>query len=431
MTNARVPLSIALLVCLSLVVAAVAMTLASLALAGDGSYYLVRLIATGDVFGTDQRYLGNIVRQSPVLLAIQAGVTNTHTLALLLGVGQLVFPALLWSLAVLRARADRVVFAAVALTAGICAGTTWFFSVSENVVAMPLAAVVAVCLWEPHEWSRRDAGIALAASIVLVASYETSMVTGLVLAAWGFMRFGRAASRLERAACTAVAALAVLSVLVAARGGWEQTYPTHSRSLLYFIVELEPWPLYLSVAGLFLFVLGVGGWFAGPIRTALVVAGTCALAIAVVGLQMTTTAAFAARGGAAVAVFGLIALLWWRWARPPEQRTLGQPSGRLLAVPVGFVVAILATNVWALRDWSSSLATFRGEVEIARGVVSAEDVIPRDRQSVLWNWTAPSLSLIVRADSAAGILVDPSPSFVPFTPESGRSQLPDRYAWRT
>ncbi len=430
MTTARVPLSAALAVCVALVVAALVMTFQSLALAGDGSYYLVRIIATGEVFGTDQRYLGNLIRQSPVLLAIRSEVTSTYTLALLLGVGQIVIPALLWSLAVLHARADRVAFAAVTVTAGICAGTTWFFSVSENVIAMPLTALVAVVLWQPATWSRGNAAVAIAASTVLVASYETSMVTGLVLAGWGLMRALRASSRMERGSCAAVSVLAALSVLVAVRGGWEQTYPTHSRSLLYYVVDLQPWPLYLAVAGLVALVVGIDGRYASRVSTTLVAAGTTALFVAVAGLQMTTTAAFAARGGAAVATFALLVLLWWQWAPRTEQRTPDRRSSRLLAVPVGFVVAILVVNMWALRDWASSFSTFRDEVGVARGVVAADDVIPQDRRSVLWNWTAPSLSLVVRDDPDAGVLVDPDPSFVPFEPADRRRQLPDAYTWR-
>ncbi len=429
MDDARTPTWVALAVCAPLVASALVMSVESLALAGDGAYYLVQLIATGEVFGTDQRYLGNVVRQSPVLLALEGGVTSTRILAVLLGIGQIVIPALVWSLAVLYARADRVVFTAVAITAGVCAGTTWFFSVSENVIAVPLTCLVAVLLWRPFEWSRRDAAVALTAALVLVASYETSMVTGLVLAGWAGMRCTRASRGLERYACAAVSTLSALSVLVAVRGGWEQTYPTHSRSLLYFIVELDPWPLYLSVAGLLLFVAGLGGWFGERMRVPLLATGAGALGVAVVGLDMTTRAAFAARGGAGVAGFVLVVLLWWVWARPPERALAPRPT-RLLAVPVGFVAAVLAVNVWALQDWSSSLATFRAEVDATRGVAAVDEAIPANERAVLWNWTAPSLSLIVRGDADAGVLVDREPSFVPFDPRDGRRQIPDRHTWR-
>ena len=71
-------------------------------------------------------------------------------LTLLLGVGQLVLPAIVWSLAIVLSRADRLVCAAVAMIAGLNAGATWFLSVSEIVLAVPLTTLVAVLLWQPR-----------------------------------------------------------------------------------------------------------------------------------------------------------------------------------------------------------------------------------------------------------------------------------------
>ena len=179
------PLKAALAVCALLVAAASVMTFYSLALAADGSFQLLRALATGDVFGANSRILGAVVREGAVVAAARAGVTDTHLLSMLLGVGQLVVPAIVWSLAILLTRADRLVCAAVSMCAGLSAGTLWLMSVCEIITAASLTVLVAVLLWRPCSWRWRHAALAIAASSLLVASYETALVTGAILGGLG------------------------------------------------------------------------------------------------------------------------------------------------------------------------------------------------------------------------------------------------------
>lgn len=102
-------------VCALLVGTACVMTLQSLALAADGSFQLARVLGTGEVYGLDARIFGAFVHQSAVVMAARAGVTDTHVFSVLLGIGQLLVPAIVWSIAILLSRRDRLVFAAVAL----------------------------------------------------------------------------------------------------------------------------------------------------------------------------------------------------------------------------------------------------------------------------------------------------------------------------
>lgn len=150
-----------------------------------------------------------------------------------------------------------------------------------------------------------------------------------------------------------------------------------------------------------------------------------ALAVAVVGLQPDPVTAFQARGGA---VF-----LWWRWLVSRRGGAPHRPDRRservLVAIPVAFTAAVVATNVQPLREWSRSLDAFRAEVDRTEGVVFALDVLPAERRDVLWGWTASSLSLIVRANADARVLVDRDPTYVPFPAEDARAQLADDYVW--
>jgi hypothetical protein len=92
-----VPTAVVVATCLLLLATASVLALGSIALAGDGSYYLVRMIDTERVFGPELRVLGNAVRQVPVLIAVRAGITDTHVLSVVLGLGLLLIPAVAWS----------------------------------------------------------------------------------------------------------------------------------------------------------------------------------------------------------------------------------------------------------------------------------------------------------------------------------------------
>lgn len=420
----------------------------SLALAGDGSYYLVRILGTEQVFGPDARVFSNAVRQAPVLLAARLGLTDTHLLAVLLGVGQLVVPAVMWSAALVLTRTQSLVFSAVAITAGICAGTTWFFSVGENTFAVPLTILLAVLLWQPQTWRGGHVTLAVTVSIVLVASYETAAVTGTVLAVWAAWRAFNSRSRLERFGSATVALLSTVSAIhgaawiVASRG------QANAQSLLLDMLSVNPWGLYVALASGFVLIYALTvranqrlRWICYAAGALGVVATTVQLVITSDNVFEASFDAYAARGGAVLAalVLGCFLFLLWSRSRDPALPTTAGTEDSIvhgearwpLLVPVLFVGAMVFADLQGLGRWSRSLDAFRVEVDEAVGVVSIDDALPRDRQQAVWGWTSTSLSLILRRDATAGILVNTSPTYVPFPPNSAREQLSDAYSWRS
>jgi hypothetical protein len=423
------------LVCLLLIATATVMTLASLSLAADGSYHLLQVLKSGDAFGLDARIVGAWARQGPVVVALRAGVTDTHVLTILFGAGQLLVPASAWSLAIVLSRTNGLACAAVTMTAGLCAGATWLFSALESVVAVPLTVLVGVLLWRPTAWRLRELALAVLASAILVASYETALVTGAMLACWAGWRATRARDAPEKYGCAAVAALSALSVAVAVAGTQLGTNRTNSQSLAYFVVSLQPWPFYLALVGIATVIAGLGPWLTALPRQLMLAAGCCALIVSVVAFDAGIVESFQARGGTAVAGVLLLAFLFWTWARAdrnPPYRDGGRLASRLLvAVPVLFVAAVLATTVAPIRSWSSSLDAFRTEVGARQGVVVDVEAIPPGKRAVLWSWTSSSLSLIVRPRADAAVLVNRDPPIVPFPPREARAQLDDSYTWRS
>jgi hypothetical protein len=418
-------------ICALLLGTACLMASRSLALAADGAFQLVRVLGTGDVYGFDARILGAATHQAAVIVAARAGLEDTQLLALLLGVGQLVVPAVVWSLAVALSREDRLVCAAVAMIAGLNAGATWFFNVVELVLAVPLTTLVAVLLWRPRTWRWREVAIATPACVVLVASYETALLTGAVLAAWAVWRGARSTARAERVGCALVAGLAVLSVLVASAGTASGPNSTHSQSFLYFVVSLEPWPFYLALAGIAALLLAVGPWLQGAAANVSLALGSGALIVAALGLEPGPVTAFQARGGAAVSGFLLELFLLWRWIDTRSTAAEEIPLARqrvLVAAPIVFVAAMVAVNIGPVGSWSRSLDTFRTHVNGDVGVIDVEEAVPPNRREVVWGWTSSSLSLLVRTDTTSAILFDRRPSLLPFQPQcplpaSGRVHL--------
>jgi hypothetical protein len=406
------------------------MAMQGLALAGDGSYYLVHILGTNSIFDSrGPRMLANVVREMPVLLAARAGLVDTHALTVLLGVGQLVFPAIAWSVAIFLTRADRLVFCAVALSATLCALTTWLFNVSEGVLAVALTALLAVLMWR-HIWNWFDALTAIAVAVVLVASYETALVSGLVFAAWGVWRSRGATDPADRYGSFGVAALSLLSIVTAVIA-MTRPGPGNARSFVYFVVSVEPWGLFVALAGVVVLVGAMATMDAGRARAAVSGGGLLLLAVGIGGLDVTTVTAFQARGGSAVAAVLLAGFLFWQWTVAIAGRARSRliPTW-LLVVPVLFAGVTAALLLSASTSWARSLSAFRSEVNRTERIAVAERVVPNGKQQVLWDWTAASLSLIVRRSASGGILVDRDPSYVPFVPRDARKQLDDSFVWK-
>lgn len=437
MATKPVPLPIALLTCLPLLVTAVAMAMSSVALAGDGAFHLLRILETGDVFAPSARVLGFAVRQGPVLLAARAGVTDTHVLSVVLGLGQLVIPAVAWCLAIVLARPHVVVFAAVAMFAGLCAGTTWVFSTGESVIVAPLTVLVAVLLWRRRPWSWNDAVLAVASASILVAAYESAAATGLALGVWAFWRSTAAASNPDKWGSMAVTILSFLSVLVAVAGVVSGEKSTWAQSSLYFLVSGEPHQFYLGLVAMTA-VLGAFAIQHRGVRLTLLAFGGVCVVLAAASPRTTPVEAFQARGGVMFALLLLVLLLWGLWiqARRPEAAGPGASSSitdwgfrPLLLVVPAFVGAMIIVAAKGTAAWSRSLDEFRAEVRRGSGVAEVDDVLPADRREVLWGWTSSSMSLLVRKDTASRILVDRTPSFVPFEPNDAHAQLAAEYTW--
>jgi hypothetical protein len=273
----------------------------------------------------------------------------------------------------------------------------------------------------------------VATSVVLVASYESALVTGAMLATWSVWRVRASTERADRWGGAAVAAASRLSMAVAVGGALTGKGSTNAQSSLYFMASGDPWPFYVAflAALLLLAALGVRN---GALRWSLLALGGAATALAVSGWTATPAVSFQARGGAAMAASLAVLFLWALWIRERLPAVTGSPrsggAAWLVVVPVAFVAALTLATLGGVARWTCSVDAFRSEVARAQGVVPEDAVLPADRRLAVWDWASSSLSLIVRDEPGAGILVDRNPSWTPFPPAAARTQLGDEYTWR-
>ena len=408
------------------------MTTAAVALTADGPFNLVRLIATDEVFAPHARYLGSLIRQAPALAGIRIGITDTYVLAVMLGVGYVVIPAAVWSGALLFTSSDVRAFVAVGVTAGVTALATWFCSVSESVLAVALTGLV----WSPLASAAVGMGVtvlASTASLILVASYETALATSTILGLWAIARARATEMQRERIGCAIVALTSAAAIVVSLSGSSSNQNSSNSRSFAYFVVSLDPAPVYVVLA---CGALVVAGFVVADrrLRAALLVSGLGGALLATASLDLTPSAAYAARGAAVIGVLALqvfLAILWRRSHRDEASGGARAPERRwALAVPVAFVALMCAANIRALDGWSQGLDAFGDEVDAATGLVFVDDALSPDRRQAVWGWTGTSLSLVVRRSPENGVLVDRDPSFVPFASEDAGAQIPATYTWR-
>ena len=115
------------------------------------------------------------------MLAVHGGVTNTHALAVFEGLGFLVFPALVWILAIVYARGSRVRFTLVTTSCAFCFSMMIFDSVSELTLVLPLVVLASVVLTEPTPWAGRTAVLAIVSTGLLFFSHESIVPCAVLL----------------------------------------------------------------------------------------------------------------------------------------------------------------------------------------------------------------------------------------------------------
>jgi hypothetical protein len=164
-------------------------------LSGDGSYFMYEVVRTGTFFFDPTRVFPAVLGEVPLVLGVQAGITDLEWLARLHSFGWFALPAGLYTAALLRARHDAVLQAAVVAALALVFMTSSFHIVSEHIPSYAAALVVAVWLMTAERLRPADALFLVMIGIFALRCYESFVYLGPLLAGLTLWTIHRAVDR--------------------------------------------------------------------------------------------------------------------------------------------------------------------------------------------------------------------------------------------
>ena len=154
------------------------------ALFNDGAVFFIATVhQQSPVHFYAARDYAMLAMQFPLTLALRLGVTDLNWLARLLSFGMFALPTAIYHLALVRAREDAALLAAVIIAIAAIFMTTSFSIVGEYNTAYALAVLAAVLLASNVRPSVIDALLLVAIAAFALRVYETFVFLGPALAA--------------------------------------------------------------------------------------------------------------------------------------------------------------------------------------------------------------------------------------------------------
>jgi hypothetical protein len=390
--------------------------------------------------------------QTPVLLLVKAGVSDTRLLSMVYSATLFAVPTAFYHFALRRVRGDAVLLGVILAIIAVVYLPTWFFIVGEYNTTYAAATLAMTILLTGRDFSRRDAVVLFGLGILCLASYEAMIYLGPFLAIatlWSVAR-SRTTDNIARLLGWASALAFLGGAAVAAsvvNAYWNHDYFTRVRRAtfdfwqnLQFIVPLVG----LGVLAIVSFLWP--SWLKG--RAPLITTGVVA-AVLVSTLwfrqvfnpesMLFPPAHYVARTGAGGVLLVLLVAMWvhtaWRGRLPRLLEILRQPLvGRRLVLAMSLLVLAATVPDLALtRLWVGYLDYFRGVVTSRSGLVPSPGLPMGQWPYRLFaqDWTYPALSAIVRSTPGQGIIVAPTDyrTFQPFEPSCGTVPRLEGYRW--
>ncbi len=419
----------------------------------DGAAFLANLIdnRTFHDFYPARAHVG-WVTQAPVLVAIRAGVTDIHVLAIVQSAALFMLPVGLYHLALARVRHDLVLSAVVLAILALVFLPVSFFIVGEYNAAYAAVTAAMAILLTGGAHRRRDAGIVLALAVLCLRSYEAMAYLGpLMAAAVLWHRRGLPRHDVPARLMMALAALAFAgSALVA--GGTIFIYWDHPHFTLVRAAILDFWQnlqFVVPVAGLALVALVslvFPSWLRGRLPAALILLVAAVLAATPWFRQLLGPESmvfppshYVARTAAGCLLWAMLLFMWvhvvWRERVPVLLRLLreGAVARRLVLALTVLLLAAAIPDVMLTRLWVGYLGYVRSLVVDRTGDVYFTDLPTRQWPQVLFSqdWTAPALGALLRGDGRNAHLLGPQGAApMPFDSRCGTLPELKGFYWR-
>ncbi len=428
----RVSLGVVLACVTAVLGAAVVLIMTNASLVADGSFYLLTAVKWGKPCTcAPGRQDINLVREGPLLLAVHHGVSNTHVLTILEGIGFILFPALVWTLVLVLSRGSRLRFFFVAISCALCFATMIFFSVGELTLALPLIVLASVLLTRATPWSGRTAALAIVSTALLFFSYQAVAPCAVLLGVLAAVRIKAGIGSIDARASVVVL---VLSVAVLGGAVWTVVFwPIPSTDSFVSL----PYSTVVLFFGAFFLIVGavLQGLPFGPKRLGWVFF-ILAIPFALYGIRLAISggpsAAYSARGPCLILVAALQVLLvadliLQLWG--PANWTVKLSPHATSAAAIFLIALVTIPIVCALR-WSTVVGDFRQTITHHKGFVPATSVTSSEGSSYLWPWTNTTMSVILRSSTSNAVVENTSLTpDIPFSIGSAENQIPAPYRW--
>jgi hypothetical protein len=211
---------------------------ACVALYSDGSMFMLDVVDRGSFTNYDSpRSYALGLMQTALVFALWAGVTDLQWLSIWYSFGSLALPALLFQLALLRARDDGLLLGAVIAALAAVYMPGFLFSVGEYTTAygIAIAAMTFACRRDPPR--AIDGAVLVLLAVFAMRTYQIFFFLGPAIAvpvAWRATQalpWGPLLARRPRAALIGLMALPI----VLARLGWAGTYSLPFAAALFLV----------------------------------------------------------------------------------------------------------------------------------------------------------------------------------------------------
>ena len=458
------PRSFCGLVLVMIALQALAKAAAGMGLFADGSYFLLRVLAYPQIPDADpwRRWLAHVVWETPLLLALGAGLQRINLIIYFYSFCLVAVPAALWILSLWKLRLSPLfwpflmIFSIVHLNCDL-------FAIGEYNLGSAIAAVDMAILLQPAPLIAGDAVLLVASSVFTVNTYESFVFLGPLLAGAAAARmvstrsYGSFGSPLRGPSvvdarmvsakrydgevgwlCTAM----FFFVCATARSGWAIAFPydaemradaANIRSHLYnFQLVIS-----IAVGILYAVQLYFGQRTSSASRLISMIALTTGLGLPLLLVHPATWASaeqyYGSRALCSGVLFvGLAAVAIWHF------RTHAYAAAAVIspakmprsvwAMPALLFGALLVPNLTHALGFYNFLRTFHNQVASRTGFVPIEATPLLDGEYD-WAWTNPSLCLLLRDNPGQAIILNPS-SYQGWEAFDPRKSMPDLSRYR-
>jgi len=440
------PRSFCGLVLVIIALQALAKAAAGMGLFADGSYFLLRVLAYHQISDTApwRRWLAHVVWETPLLLALGAGLQRINLIIYFYSFCLVAIPAALWILSLWKLRLSPLfwsflmIFSIVHLNCDL-------FAIGEYNLASAITAVDMAILLQPGPLIAGDAVLLVASSVVTVNTYESFVFLGPLLAGAAAARmvstrsYGSFGSPLRGPSvvdarmvsanrydgevgwlCTAMFFFACATI----RSGSAIAFPydpemrADAANILFHLYNLQL-VISMAVGVLYAVQLYFGRRRSSVSRLISMIALTTGLGLTLLLVHPATWASadqyYGSRALCSGVLFvGLAAVAIWHF------RTHAYAAAAIIspakmprsvwAMPALLFGAVLVPNLTHALGFYNFLRTFQSQVVSRTGFVPIEatPLLDGKGQEYDWAWTNPSLSLLLRDNPGQAIILNPS-----------------------